>query len=319
MARAPALLLLALPCLAGEPLSLPRAPRWMGWVWPALGAPGSSTSFGGALLDGTVPVAEREFLINGWRWHNRAVVHELSRFVRRVQEAESSGAAESARRLGPAYAFVFSFSWRALHTIETELFMPFLRERLPARLHAELAALERELSDVWELGERISKLPAIAASGAAADALLNGDAAAAAAGIAQASRLSAELESKARRVYSETELSLVPCVAAFVPRDAQEKFNGRVIRSLGVLPSRLHLACMAEAIAGDSAEELKFREQVPSVARIMLPHWRRTLYLPRTECLRPAPGVRAAADRKDASDARGQRRVCRVASWFDLW
>ena len=43
---------------------------------------------------------------------------------------------------------------------------------------------------------------------------------------------------------------------------------------------------MAEAINGDDAELLQFKRQIPKVARMMLPRWRRKLYLPRTECLR---------------------------------
>ena len=51
-------------------------------------------------------------------------------------------------------------------------------------------------------------------------------------------------------------------------------------------PSRVHLVGMAEAINGDDAELLQFKRQIPKVARMMLPRWRRKLYLPRTECLR---------------------------------
>ena len=81
-------------------------------------------------------------------------------------------------------------------------------------------------------------------------------------------------------------MGLVPGVAAYVPRPEQERFNDKVLKYLGVWPSRVHLCGMAEAINGDDAELLQFKRQIPKVARMMLPRWRRKLYLPRTECLR---------------------------------
>eukprot|EP00965_Chrysotila_dentata_P039979 1327904-Pleurochrysis_carterae.AAC.4 len=47
-----------------------------------------------------------------------------------------------------------------------------------------------------------------------------------------------------------------------------------------------------EVIAGNSAEERRFRQQVPAAARMMIPRWRRQLYLPKTECLRDAKQAR---------------------------
>ena len=94
------------------------------------------------------------------------------------------------------------------------------------------------------------------------------------------------IEQLAGRVYARTERTLVPGVAAYVPRPEQERFNDKVLKYLGVWPSRVHLCGMAEAINGDDAELLQFKRQIPKVARMMLPRWRRKLYLPRTECLR---------------------------------
>ena len=147
----------------------------------------------------------------------------------------------------------------------------------PAALHGQLAALEADIAHARRLGEQIGQLRLLSD---------DEDSSSWPADIAEALRLSHELEQHTRRTYRSTERTLVPCVAAFVPRSEQEKFNGRVIRHLGVWPSRLHLVSMAEAIADDMAEQRQFRKQIPKVARMMIPHWRRSLYLPRTACLR---------------------------------
>lgn len=177
------------------------------------------------------------------------------------------------------------------HSIETQLYLPWLRSQLPRRYHAQLTSLEAEIASSWRLGERIGELGLFSidgGSGGSGSSRARSDGPRA--DVAEALRLASQLELHTRRTYRETERRLVPCVAAFVPSAEQERFNGRVIRHLGVWPSRLHLVGMAEAIAGDAVEQRQFRAQIPKVARMMVPRWRRTLYLPRTECLRAASG-----------------------------
>ncbi len=207
--------------------------------------------------------------------HHLSVVYELRRFIRCLHETRADDPA-SVCRARDSYLYVWGFSWGALHMVEGTLFIPWLRDQLPARYRPELRQLERDLSDLWSHGERIGRdLRAGESPGALRPASLE-----------SARRHAERLEARAVRVYAGTERSLVPCVAAHVSRREQERFNSRVLSRLGLIPSRLHLVGFAEAIAGNAAERRLFREQVPAVARMMLPRWKRALYEPRTACLR---------------------------------
>ena len=275
-------------------------------VVAASSAAASKLSPAASFADAPVPPSEREFLINGWRWHHRSVLRELRRFIRCLERVDACEP-ESLRRALDAREFVWGFSWSALHGIEVDLYLPWLRQQLPAATFgSELDELQRELAEVWSLGERIGReLPPPPAAGAAAAPPPHGrpppprrrlalaarlglrpPGGAPTAEVEHALALSRRLEQLAGRVYARTERTLVPGVAAYVPRPEQERFNDKVLKYLGVWPSRVHLCGMAEAINGDDAELLQFKRQIPKVARMMLPRWRRKLYLPRTECLR---------------------------------
>lgn len=80
---------------------------------------------------------------------------------------------------------------------------------------------------------------------------------------------------------------LVPTIARFVSDKEQRQLNDRVIRSLGVWDSRLHLVGMHEAVweLNDDHEKQMFRKSIPSIPQRMLPRWKRLLYEPRAGVL----------------------------------
>jgi hypothetical protein len=80
---------------------------------------------------------------------------------------------------------------------------------------------------------------------------------------------------------------LVPTIARFVPDKVQRQLNDRVIRSLGVWDSRLHLVGMYEAVweLNDEQEKQLFRKSIPSIPQRMIPRWKRLLYEPRVGAL----------------------------------
>jgi hypothetical protein len=80
---------------------------------------------------------------------------------------------------------------------------------------------------------------------------------------------------------------LVPTIARFVPDKEQRQLNDRVIRSLGVWDSRLHLVGMHEAVweLNDEHERQLFRTSIPSIPQRMIPRWKRLLYEPRVGAL----------------------------------
>lgn len=83
-------------------------------------------------------------------------------------------------------------------------------------------------------------------------------------------------------MYELEKSVLVPAVAVLVPEAEQKSFNNQVIRKLGILDSRLHLVGMYEAVQElDRFEKDLFKATIPSIARTMLPRWKRNLYDPR--------------------------------------
>jgi hypothetical protein len=80
---------------------------------------------------------------------------------------------------------------------------------------------------------------------------------------------------------------LVPTIASIVPERDQRALNDRVIRSLGIWDSRLHLVGMYEAVweLNDEGERELFHWSIPSLPRRMIPRWRRLLYEPRVGAL----------------------------------
>ena len=75
---------------------------------------------------------------------------------------------------------------------------------------------------------------------------------------------------------------IIPAIARFVPQREQKKFNDKVIRTLGILDSRLHLVGMHEAVweLNDGRERQFFQEDIPSIPQLMIPRWKRLLYEP---------------------------------------
>lgn len=163
--------------------------------------------------------------------------------------------------LSAYYAHVFAFTWEALHGIEDTLFLPWLRTVLPCE-------------DAPVLDEFAARRGALRAEARVLETRCrSGDAAAA------ADTLAGMIEQH-RALRDAQEAYLVPRVAAAVDASAQEKFNTKVVRYLGVLNSRKHLVSFDLAIdeSGSAQDRADFDRQVPAVMRWALPRWRRTIY-----------------------------------------
>lgn len=83
------------------------------------------------------------------------------------------------------------------------------------------------------------------------------------------------------------EAFIVPAISRVVPSKVQKSFNSRVLLSLGLLESRLHLVGMRDAVweSGIEAEKTKFEEEIPYLARMMIERWRQSLYIPKAGAL----------------------------------
>ena len=95
--------------------------------------------------------------------------------------------------------------------------------------------------------------------------------------------MSASLATRFQTMFEQNaERILVPAVALIVPERDQRAVSNRVIRKLGVLDSRRHLVGMYDAVLeeGSASERELFESEMPSLARAMIPRWRRKIYEP---------------------------------------
>lgn len=240
------------------------------------------------LAEAPIPEGERVFAIHGWRWHSRSVARDAGRLSAAAGEesrrADAGAAPEEAQRaiarLSAGVEFLWGFSWRGLRGIESELYFPWLRERLPAAARPRLDGFEEDRRAVESIGRELEEL--LRRCGAT-------DGEEVGTSLQRISTLAQGFEERVRRLTVEQESYLVPLVAAYVRESEQKRFNMKVIASLGILKSRTFLVSFSETIKGDAAEEELFRKNIPRVARALVPRWRDQLYLPKTRCLEPLP------------------------------
>ncbi len=107
-------------------------------------------------------------------------------------------------------------------------------------------------------------------------------------------RLLGDVARSSRRLVDELafmrnlqEAFIVPAISRVVASKVQKSFNNKVLLSLGLLESRLHLVGMHDAVweSGIEAEKIKFKEEIPYLARMMIERWRQSLYIPKAGAL----------------------------------
>lgn len=120
---------------------------------------------------GPVPQSDRDFLINGWRWHTKSVLRDISRFsliiddtINRLNNKKSKNTNTSNKlqkdRIRDCHNFVMNFNWKALMRVEREIFFPWLQELLPYAAaplvndilaqHKKITQLSRDMSELCE-------------------------------------------------------------------------------------------------------------------------------------------------------------------------
>lgn len=238
------------------------------------------------LADGPIPCAERRFLVNGWHWHNLVVQLHLGRLA----DALAHEPPPSAAAVQQAWTYLWSFSACALDRTESRLFFPWMRSVLPAQ-HGP--AVERLAALSAAEQARGARLDAHMRALGSEDKLIAPSAA------ARLRRECLELQGAMEAKHSHALALAVPLVAANVCAAEQERFNNRVIASMGVGASRLHLVGMADVVEVlavrptrmpalslraasrghigfglDGDQRPTFRARIPWVARSMIPRWR---------------------------------------------
>ena len=140
-----------------------------------------------SIKDGPIPVSEREYIINGWRWHTASVIRDLNRFLDVIKSLESVinennigsdttdlNKAGPVKRLLESYNYVCNFNMKALMKVERDIFFPWLQDLLPRSAgslmeaildeHIALNKASASIGSICNSLERITSSPVMTAS-----------------------------------------------------------------------------------------------------------------------------------------------------------
>jgi hypothetical protein len=230
------------------------------------------------------------FQIQGWRWHTMSLAKQAERLqrlaVRRPHDISV---------IQRAVHHVVGFNMKALHQIETNLFFPWVKNQISAKNPAVGSAIIVILEELEELRQSVQTLgtqmvcfermclrsycPSVDTHTCTLSTQ-NQDATLIPSSSASIAERSAQVAQQTRSMLHLENTYLVPTIARIIPESEQKSFNNQVIRNLGIWDSRLHLVGMYEAIADDPSEMKLFEQIIPSLARKMIPRWKRLLYEP---------------------------------------
>ena len=115
------------------------------------------------IRNGPIPRDEREFLINGWRWHTASAIRDVRRFQAVLSNTESNfiepeEVVKAVERVKNCAKHVFGFNLKGLIRVETEVFFPWLRKLLPASSEPIFSDLLLEQSQVKSLTSQVSNM-----------------------------------------------------------------------------------------------------------------------------------------------------------------
>jgi hypothetical protein len=117
---------------------------------------------------GPVPLDERQFLINGWRWHTASALRDLQRYSDVIEKIEAmcdtndfvgeSSQEDFKKRIVSCYNYVCDYNLKALIKIESELFFPWLQRLLPAAALPLMIEIVQDQDNVKALSSQVGSL-----------------------------------------------------------------------------------------------------------------------------------------------------------------
>lgn len=258
----------------------------------------SEYNFENLIENGPIPPSERNFLINGWRWHTISVIRDIDRFVsvmRKLRNFYENDSEIKNNKLTNAniiplkcFDFVCGFNWKALRRVETELFFPWLKSMISSdnaskaeavdylfanvlRQHSSIIVLTSKLSDLCNNFKASNDITYIGGNNEfkIKQRLEN---------IQSIEDTLQSMKKCALDIQNIQESVFVPYIAAHVNKREQEKFNSKVIKRLGLLDSQVHIVSMFEAIKEQPIEVTRFKNQIPRIAQTLIPIWKSRLY-----------------------------------------
>lgn len=226
---------------------------------------------------------ECPFHIQGWRWHWLSLLRDsvrLTELTRKFganydQDRDSSSLQQAVDHV--------IFNYKALERIESKTFFPWLRDKL---LNKKL--LGGDTTDAFsviihQIDQEKQVVDQIATKMKTELQRLDHN------GLRKLNQLSSELSVLTKSIKEKQDRYIVPALSKIVPSKEQKSFNTKVLRTLGLLESRIHLVGMHDAVYdkrfGNEKEVLAFESEIPVVARKMISRWKRTLYQPQAGAL----------------------------------
>ena len=236
-----------------------------------------------------------KFYIQGWRWHTLSLIRDsnrLQKYASSIQKDMHNTSQEKLQSLNKAVDHVIDFNLKGLQRIEKDVFFPWLRLKLinedtvgadaKKAFRVVIDSVDCDRNRIDEIASKIrSEVKALVDPKSSASVMENT--------VHNLAQLSDSLSVIATSIMEREDRLLVPAVTKVVSSREQKSFNSRVLRNLGIFESRCHLVGMHDAVYdssyGNEEEQSLFVEQIPSVARMMIERWRRSLYEPKAGML----------------------------------
>ncbi len=237
---------------------------------------------------------DKEFLIQGWRWHCMSLIRDADRLERLAAHLSSNKVNDESglEALLSAADYVVNFNMSGLYRVESTMFVKWLRKNLcnadAFRDSSNATATANAFSKVMD---KIDK-QRISCEQIGKELYNNASMASSSSSITieqrqrylrEVVRLSTRLSDQLHSMRDLQEMLVVPSIAQVVSASEQKSFNNKVLLALGLLESRVHLVGMHDAVwaSGSEIEKQKFEKEIPYVARIMIERWRKSLYAPK--------------------------------------
>ncbi|KAL3826666.1 hypothetical protein ACHAXA_001189 [Cyclostephanos tholiformis] len=249
-------------------------------------------------------VAEEKFPfhIQGWRWHFMSLIRDsrrLERLSMHLANLTEEGDAEESGfdALSRAANYVINFNMAGLFRIQSELLVNFLRRHLcdekslgrfcAGNATAETDAFEALIQIIDNYRARSEDVGRVLYQSANAASKATESSQNKKRLLGDVARSSKRLVDQLALMRNLQETFIVPAISRVIPSNMQKSFNSKVLRQLGLLESRLHLVGMHDAVweSGIEVEKMKFEEEIPFVARMMIERWRQSLYIPKAGAL----------------------------------
>lgn len=236
---------------------------------------------------------DKEFLIQGWRWHCMSLIRDADRLERLAAYLSSNKVNDDLglEALLSAADYVVNFNMAGLYRIESTMFVKWLRKNLCnadafsgcSNATATANAFSKVIDKIDKQRISCEKIGKELYDNASASSSSSITIEQRKRYLREVVRLSTRLSDQLHSMRDLQEMLVVPSISLVVSASEQKSFNNKVLLALGLLESRVHLVGMHDAVwaSGSDIEKQKFEKEIPYVARIMIERWRKSLYAPK--------------------------------------